>query len=64
MFISCGIMRSAVHRKLVEAAHELGLYVIVADYLDAKYPPAKLIADKHYLPDVNDVDAIVEICRQ
>ena len=50
--------------KLVEAKHELGLYVVAADYLDAKDSPAKILADKHYVIDVNNVDAIVDMCRQ
>lgn len=49
-----------VHCKLVRAAKEMGLYTIVTDYLVDS--PAKLIADKSYMYDVNDVDAIVEMC--
>lgn len=54
---------ASVHCKLVEAAHELGVYVVVADYLQPEDSPAKRIADKHYLLDVNDVDGIVSMCR-
>lgn len=52
-----------VHCKLVEAAHEMGLYVIVTDYLQEEDSPAKLIADKNYQIDVNDVKKIVQICK-
>lgn len=35
------------HTKVVEAAKEMGIYTIVADYLPASvYSPAKLIADE------------------
>lgn len=50
-----------VHCKLVRAAKEMGLYTIVTDYL--KNSAAKLIADKSYMFDVNDVDNIVQMCR-
>lgn len=50
------------HIKLVEAAHRLGAEVYVADYLtDA---PAKKIADKSFLIDVKNVDALVELCEK
>lgn len=53
---------ASVHCKLVRAAKEMGLYTIVTDYLENS--PAKLIADKSYMYDVNDVDGIVEMCRK
>lgn len=52
---------AGVHCKLVRAAKEMGLYTIVTDYLEDS--PAKRIADKSYMFDVNDVDSIVEMCR-
>ena len=52
-----------VHCKLVEAAHELGLYVIVTDYLREVDAPAKLIADKSYQIDINNVEQIVQLCK-
>jgi len=50
------------HLKIVEAAKELGIYTIVADYL--KDSPAKKICDKSYLYNVKDIDAIVDMCKQ
>ncbi|MBR2804216.1 MAG: hypothetical protein IKE20_03610, partial [Eggerthellaceae bacterium] len=48
------------HRKVVEAAHELGVYVVVADYLPIEDAPAKQIADEAWQVDVFDVDGLVE----
>ena len=52
------------HRKIVDAAHELGVYVIVADYLPDEESPAKLIADESWLVDVFDVDELVRRCHE
>ena len=53
---------AGVHCKLVEAAHEMNLCVIVADYLKKDDSPAKQIADKNYEVDINDIDGIIQIC--
>jgi len=50
------------HVKLVEAAHRLGYYAIVADYLTDS--PAKIIADKSFLIDIKDIDSLERICRE
>lgn len=47
--------------KFVEAAHDLGARVLVADYLENS--PAKTIADKSFLLDIKDVDSIVSMCK-
>ena len=49
------------HVKLVEAAHRLGYYAIVADYLTDS--PTKRIADKAYLIDIKDIDALEKLCK-
>jgi len=49
------------HCEVVLAAKSMGLYVIVVDYY--KDSPAKQIADKSYLCSVDDVDTIVQICK-
>ncbi len=51
-----------MHVKLIKAAHDLGAYVIVTDYL--KDSPAKRIADKAYQINITDIDAIVEMCKK
>lgn len=51
------------HCKLVEAAHELGVYVIVDDYLSVERAPAKQMADKYYMHNITEIDQIVEMCR-
>ncbi|MBR5486969.1 MAG: hypothetical protein IKV70_03230, partial [Phascolarctobacterium sp.] len=50
------------HCKLVEAAHELGVEVIVTDYLPIEQAPAKQLADKYYMHNITDIDDIVEMC--
>lgn len=50
------------HVKLVEAAHRLGYYAIVADYLNDS--PAKIIADKAYLVDIKDIDSLERVCKE
>ena len=51
------------HCKLVEAAHELGVYVIVDDYLPPEQAPAKQIAEKYYMHNITDYDDIVAMCK-
>ena len=51
------------HCKVVEAAHEMGVTVIVTDYLPKEQAPAKLIADKYYIHNITDIDEIIEMCR-
>lgn len=51
------------HCKLVEAAHKLGVYVIVDDYLCAQKAPAKQIADKYYMHNITEIDEIVKMCK-
>ena len=50
------------HVKLVEAAHRLGYYAIVADYLTDS--PAKRIADKAWLVDIKDIDTLDRLCKE
>lgn len=50
------------HCKVVEAAHELGIKVYVADYLE--HAPAKSMADERYLIDINDIDGLVNLCER
>ena len=47
---------------IVERAHEMGVYVVVADYnVDS---PAKHVADAGVLIDATDVDALVNYCLE
>lgn len=61
LFILGGVYQ---HCKLVEAAHELGVTVIVDDYLPPEQAPAKQMADKHYMHNIFDIDEIVGTCRE
>lgn len=51
-----------VHRKLVETAKNMGIYTIVADYLENS--PCKKIADESSMISILDVDAIVQYCKE
>lgn len=51
------------HCKLVEAAHELGVHVIVDDYLPPEQAPAKQISEKYYMHNITDYDDIVAMCK-
>jgi len=51
-----------VHRKIVEAAKELGCYTIVADYLENS--SAKKIADEASMISIVEVDQIVDFCKK
>lgn len=51
-----------LHNKVVEAARDMGLYVIVIDNVPDS--PAKKIADKSYDINVADVDAVVEMGKR
>ena len=53
---------ASVHCKVVEAARELGVYTIVADYLIDS--PAKRIADETLLISILDVDEIINWCKK
>jgi len=44
---------------VVEAAKDMGVYTIVADYYDTKRSPAKLVADEMWNDDIFDTPAIV-----
>lgn len=52
------------HCKLVEAAHDLGVSVIVDDYLPPEQAPAKQIAEKYYMHNITDYDDIVAMCHR
>lgn len=51
------------HCKLVQAAHDLGVSVIVDDYLPPEQAPAKQMAEKYYMHNITDIDDIVQMCK-
>lgn len=53
-----------VHIKVVKAAQEMGIYVIVTDYLPPESSPSKLVADEYWDINIMEVDRIVEKCRE
>ena len=52
------------HCKLVEAAKELGVITYVTDYLPLAEAPAKQIADKYFMYNITEYDAIVDMCKR
>ncbi len=48
--------------EVIERAHQLGIYVIVTDYLENS--PAKKYADESFMVSTTDVDAVVELCQK
>lgn len=51
-----------VHCKVIETAKEMGVYTVVADYLEDS--SAKKIADESSMISIVDVDAIVDYCKK
>ena len=54
---------ASAHEKVVESAKRLGVYTIVADYLDPEDSPAKKIADEHLEIDIFNVEGLAAYCR-
>ncbi len=52
------------HVKLVEAAKELGVVTYVTDYLPLEKAPAKQIADKYFMYNIDEIDEIVDMCKK
>ncbi len=52
------------HCKLVEAAKELGVITYVTDYLPLDKAPAKQIADRYFMYNITEYDAIAEMCEK
>ena len=46
---------------IVKKAQELGVYVMVTDYLEDS--PAKKIADESFMISTTDIDAVVKLCQ-
>ena len=51
---------AGVHCKVVDAAHEMGIYTIVTDYLQDS--PAKQISDESLMFDIFDVENLINYC--
>ena len=50
------------HCKVVESAKKMGIYTIVADYLNNS--PAKLIADESLMCNITNVNYLTEYCKK
>lgn len=55
---------NSLNEKIVTAAKELGVYTIVADYLDSDTSPAKKIADESWEISYSDIDGLERLCRE
>lgn len=55
---------SATSIDIVNAAHFLGVYVIVTDYYDTKRSPAKLLADEYWNESITDYDKLCALIRE
>lgn len=53
-----------IHKKIVKAAQNLGVYTIVTDYLPPELSPAKLVADEFWMISTGETDALVKKCRE
>ena len=54
----------ATSMEIVNAAHALGIYVIVTDYYDTNRSPAKLIADEYWNESINDYDKLCTLIKE
>ncbi len=50
--------------EIIQKAQKMGLFVGVADYNDISESPGKQIADKAYLTDACDIDAMVKLIKE
>ena len=48
--------------KIIEAAHNKGIKVIVTDYLEDS--PGKRVADKAFNINIYDIEALMNICKE
>ena len=48
--------------EVIERAHEMGIEVLVTDYLENS--PAKSCADKSFMTSTRDIDAVVDLCKR
>lgn len=50
--------------EIIEAAHEMGVYVVVTDYNVPEDSPGKQIADESFMVSTIDVDAVVDLIKR
>ena len=54
---------SALTKLIVEKAHSLGIYVVIANWYSTEDAPAKAFADKAYTVNIFDVPAMMDIIQ-
>lgn len=50
-------------KMIIDKAHELGMYVIIANWYSVEDAPAKAFADKEYTVNIFDIPAMMKIIR-
>lgn len=50
-------------KMIIDKAHELGVYVVIANWYSVEEAPAKAFADKSYTVNIFDIPAMMEIIR-
>lgn len=50
-------------KKIIERAHELGIYVIIANWYSVEDAPAKAFADKEYTVNIFDIPQMLKIIK-
>lgn len=51
-------------KRIIEKAHNLGIYVVIANWYSVEDAPAKTFADKEYTVNIFDIPAMMEIIKK
>lgn len=51
-------------KTIIDKAHELGIYVVIANWYSVEDAPLKAYADKSYIVDIFDAPAMMKIIKQ
>lgn len=51
-------------KMIIDKAHELGIYVVIANWYSVEDAPAKAYADKEYTVNIFDIPAMLEIIKE
>ena len=51
-------------KRIIQKAHDLGIYVVIANWYSVEDAPAKAFADKEYTVNIFDIPAMMEIIKK
>jgi formate-dependent phosphoribosylglycinamide formyltransferase (GAR transformylase) len=51
-------------KMIIDKAHALGMYVVIANWYSVEDAPAKAFADKEYTVNIFDIPAMMKIIRE